>query len=165
MRQSSSFVSENFLQPQKNSSLSKSRTTVPNSGDPCYNTNLFKIFNLKTNTYKEASLRDIRALSRHVRFRSESTLYSNIGSYQPEYAIVAYSLTEEVLQSLMTFYQINPILYQEICQRQVFDKALVLNEDSHYYNLIMHQEYSHKDQSLIKMIEMKNHRTLLILTD
>ena len=137
MRQSSSFVSENFLQPQKNSSLSKSRTTVPNSGDPCYNTNLFKIFNLKT----------------------------NIGSYQPEYAIVAYSLTEEVLQSLMTFYQINPILYQEICQRQVFDKALVLNEDSHYYNLIMHQEYSHKDQSLIKMIEMKNHRTLLILTD
>jgi hypothetical protein len=118
---------------------------------------LFRIFNLKTITYRDAGLKEVRSLARNLRFRGAFSC--------PEYVVLSYSLTEEMMQQLMTVYSLNPILYQEICQKQVMDKMLVIDEETHYYHLNVHQEYSHKDITLVKMIEIKRLRTLLILTD
>ncbi len=45
------------------------------------------------------------------------------------------------------------------------DKTLTIDNDTEYYHLNIHQEYSHKDVLLVKMVEMKRLRTLLIMTD
>ena len=98
-------------------------TTEPELG-------LFRIFNLKTITYRDAGLKDVRSMARHVRFR---------GAFNcPEYVILSYSLTEETMQQLLTIYSLNPILYQEICQKQVMDKMLVIDDETHYYHLNVH---------------------------
>ena len=79
--------------------------------------------------------------------------------------VLTSNVTLEIFSKILNSFNLNPIFLNEVVNRQEFDKFLEMDEDTILFNLQMQKQFQLKDSSLLKILHLKNHKILLILTD
>ncbi len=112
----------------------------------------FVFFNLSEKKYREETLSAFLDLSAD-------------NQYSDEILVLSSNVSLEQFSKILDTFNLNPILLHEVSNRQEYDKFVEMDENTILYNLQIHKQYQLKNNSLLKILHIKNHRILLILTD
>lgn len=112
----------------------------------------FVFFNLSEKKYREGALSSFLELSADHQ-------------YSDEMLVLTSNVNLEDFSKILDCFKLNPILLHEVSNRQTYDKCVEMDEKTILYNLQIHKQYQLKNNSLLKILHMKNHHILLILTD
>ncbi len=136
------------------------------------------MYKLKERTNQDITYRELLKIARDTtqfisQVPSTATASPDQDNFSPDSSsdnieqlvILTTSMNEEILQDLIITFDQNPILIWEISLRQQQDKIFQVDEDTILYNINILKEYQLAKMSLIKILHMRRHKILLIMTD